>query len=1097
MAIKLQSILLLLLLTLCSCNDDKNFSTLNESEIFFEETLASISQDDVEKNIFYIGTEDGIIYIYNSNNQHLEKITTNFDRIYKVVRDTTTDNEPTYWVGTRNMGLFRCKLKNKSLEMTEKNGRYYIPAIGKATKYSAYDISILKSGIYVATSHGLFKVPTRTDKNDSTLTVLSSEPYKEKINNLQPVVADYLQQYKNEYLFCASDSGLLRVELSSNKLYNLLPKKGIKNIVVRNDSIYSLIGNSVIVTDYKGEGKKSFKIKKTAQLYYYDETTKINYFISDHSIQLVKDTDLYNPDKYRQVQTKRAIRTNCHNIIVNDFLHRQLLLVTTHSISRLGHHQDVLNTYGNIKLTCTDKNNIYYLIGTKIYRQKKNEPKATPFKDINKGTKDIQFMEVLNDVLYYVDSNNEIYKATLHSNYLLNSILSWDINIKQIPDLKKDITAIGKDGKNIYIGVRDGFRNLNNIDKEIPLKDISTNVPITPPFITKFVTNGDETMFCTLNDGIFCGKNNSFTRIPGSNSYTFIRDIGVDSNINKRLYILTNHGFYKHEKSTFSKIAELSGYNRLLVLDSTHIYGIKNFGISNLCDSTEYFVDIQFNPKACLIVDNKIIAGSSNGVYVFSSDLSKKDGIVETEDSYYTVDLNERDYFSRTNIIIFISSIVIIIIGLWWHDRYKISRRAIQTCKDGLILRLNKLNSVREHLNTKTTTELDGLVAEVEGVDVSEKKKAIAELQSISFKIMNLTGMVPAILTQILQEQIIKIKKSGLNDIESYIEDTNEAIKNHSLLRLGGQIKRNSQWISETQSILSQLSNYKSLFANIPIIPGVTDEIKIVLKSAKSPNEQLHRIQELSRKINDTSSKEKIKNYIESRIKDCSNAQLDFDKETKFHYTFGLIKEKYYTVLNSMSSANDMAEVMKPIPAIDRHLSILIIIKDICALLPKYDIANYYYERKKKENDKKKNEGVYALDESLMKKDNSEEKEKKDDCTKASTDIIKKIDELYKIFTNGSEIDFLKKLEISIKESDECHQFMQASLLALLITGTDIPVSRFKNLFGVNEQSLRRVRRDLTQKLETHRQDIMEYAKNHETSFASLLLNLLDSSTKK
>ena len=74
---------------------------------------------------------------------------------------------------------------------------------------------------------------------------------------------------------------------------------------------------------------------------------------------------------------------------------------------------------------------------------------------------------------------------------------------------------------------------------------------------------------------------------------------------------------------------------------------------------------------------------------------------------------------------------------------------------------------------------------------------------------------------------------------------------------------------------------------------------------------------------------------------------------------------------------------------------------------------------------------------------------------------------------------------------------MQASLLALLITGTDIPVSRFKNLFGVNEQSLRRVRRDLTQKLETHRQDIMEYAKNHETSFASLLLNLLDSSTKK
>ena len=88
-------------LLLTSCNEDKKLSTLNESELFFEETLSSISKDGIDENIFYVGTEDGTVYIYNSDNQHLEKITTDFDRVYKVVRDTITDKEPVYWVGTR------------------------------------------------------------------------------------------------------------------------------------------------------------------------------------------------------------------------------------------------------------------------------------------------------------------------------------------------------------------------------------------------------------------------------------------------------------------------------------------------------------------------------------------------------------------------------------------------------------------------------------------------------------------------------------------------------------------------------------------------------------------------------------------------------------------------------------------------------------------------------------------------------------------------------------------------------------------------------------------------------------------------------------
>ena len=608
-------------LLLTSCNEDKKLSTLNESELFFEETLSSISKDGIDENIFYVGTEDGVVYIFNSDNQQLKKISTDFDRIYKVVKDTT-DKEPVYWVGTRNMGLFRCELKGNSFVRKEKYGRFFIPVAGKSSKYSAYDISVQAAGIYVATSHGIYKVPRMTEENDSTLISLSSGSNKKEPDSIRPVVAGNLQGYKDQYLFCACDSGLLRVDLSSDKLEKLT-QQGIKNIVIRNDSIYSLVGDAVVVTDHDGKGKKSFSLNLPAQIYYYDETTKINYFISNNSIQLVEDADLYNPYRYKVVHARRPIRTKCHNVMVNDLSHRQSLLVTTHSISRVGHHQDVFNSYGNVKLACADKDYIYYLIDTKIYRQRKDEQKAFPFKDITKA-KDIRFMEVLNDELYYVDSNDEIYKASLYSNYFLNSICSWDNHIKQDPNKKKAITAIGKDDKNVYVGVRDGFRNLNEIDKDIPLVDPSTNTSIPDPFITKFVANGDKTLFCTLNDGIFSGKDNSFTRIPGSNSYIFIRDMGIDSRMKNRLFLLTNHGFLQQEDSAFKKNVDLSGYNRLLVLDSTHVFGVPNFGIKNLCDSMEYFVDIQFNPMACLVVGNNIIAGSSNGVYVFSSNLSKK-----------------------------------------------------------------------------------------------------------------------------------------------------------------------------------------------------------------------------------------------------------------------------------------------------------------------------------------------------------------------------------------------------------------------------------------------------------------------------------------
>ena len=387
------------------------------------------------------------------------------------------------------------------------------------------------------------------------------------------------------------------------------------------------------------------------------------------------------------------------------------------------------------------------------------------------------------------------------------------------------------------------------------------------------------------------------------------------------------------------------------------------------------------------------------------------------------------------------------------------------------------------------------LVSEVEGVDVAGKKNALAKLRDISLRIMELTGRVPSMLIQTLQDQIVQMKKSGLSEATNYIEKTNEAIKTHTLLRLGGQIKQNSKWLSTALTIIDKLSDYESLFASLPVIPGVTDEINRVLKLAESPKEKITIIEKMVGKINDTSSKEKIKKYIETKIEGCSSAQLDFDEQTEFYSTFELIKEEYNRIAYSISSANEMTEVMKLIPAIDRNLSIFLTLSGIRKLLPGYDSTRSDYEKKKKDNDKKRKEGFYALHESERNKDEAEEDERKKRCATVSANITKQIDALYEIFARGTEKDLLKTLEISLKESQG--QFTQASLLALLMTGTNIPVSRFDNLLERNEQSVRREHRNLKKQLESHRLELINYAEGHKTSIAILLLKLLDSSANE
>lgn len=1080
----------LLFLSFTGCTDRNKHSVLNESEIFFSETLASISKDSNDDNLYYIGTEDGIIYKYNSETLYVDTLQTEFDRIYKVLK-VKEGKDDIYWVGTRNMGLFRCEMKGDSLVMRKKNGRYYIPATGKATKYSAYDISAQTTGVYVATSHGLFKVPEKTAENDSTLVLLAPESYKSKPEALRPIVVGNIQKYEDQYLFCSSDSGLFRVELANDNIDKYLSNHKIRNVVVRQDGIFSLTGDSVIITDKDGKFQKSIKLKQAAQIYYYDEIEKINYFINDYLIQLVEDSNLYDSNSYKLARIKRPIRTSCHNIVVNDPRHRQSLLVTNHSISRVGHHQDIFNSYGNLKYVSMDKDNIYYLIDTKIYRQKSNEKTAYLYKDITGGTKDVCYMEVNDDVLYYVDSDNEIFKAKLYSNYLWNSMLSWDKKVEQNPKTKKAVTAIGKDRDNVYVGVRDGFRNINEINTDISLIGDTNKNYVPDPYITSFATNNDSTILGTLNDGIFIGRDNKFVRIPDTQKYAFIRDVKAISAGCDSLRVLTNRYIYDRYDSISIMLSKAQGYNKLLVLDSKRIFGVKNFGLTDFSSGTDYFVDIHFNVNACAAQDGKIYAGSSNGVYVFDSSISKKGNV---EKGFYRVQFDQKDYFSRTNILVLTLLVFIVIVILWIYDRYRMSLRAIQTFKDGLMLRLDELNSVREYLDKEASLQLDNLFAEVESVDMADKKEALENLRKTSLKIMALTLKVPSILTQILQEQIIQIKNSGFDDANSYVKNTNEAIKAQTLLRLGSQIKTNAKMFSEIQETKEKIKACDlmfrhPLFRNVPI----NKTIETILATSVTSEEKLVELEKLIESLDKPAMKAEIKEYVNAKKDICNAIQNGLDEKSGNYIIADIIKSRCDAVIRSIETLS-LYDTMQVVLDIDKRLKIIDMINSIKERLAEYDKLNDIYI--KKEQYRKSQERIEAsatgnIGSIQDTKEREELKTLKSDIRNIKSEIGKIINELYGELSNGSEKALLKIIELSLKIGGE-EQFLQPTVLAILATGTGLPMRRLKNLLEVNEQSLRRVKRQLMQQLKMHRQEIEDYYDSGQSAFALLMLKILE-----
>jgi|GEM_PF-297734 len=836
---------------LCSCGKTRH-APLNVSEMFFGKRLSSVSADPRCANRFFVASEDGDVFVLNSSNTTaIDTLFTPFDRIYKVV-PCTEAHANGFFIGTRNMGLVLCRRQADTLVAVT---RYLLPTADRPDRYSAYDISVQPTGVYVATSHGLLKVAQNSMANTATASTATAVLSPVDVchdsgassDTLRPMVACDILTISSRYLVFASDRGVLKVDMTTDKVSPLVSQKAY-GIALNGNTIMALVsGDSLLKVDLSGNRLAALSLPHPAQRYFYDPANAMNYLLSDGHVQLFRDNELANPDTWQQMNVGMSMPVNCRNIIVGNSGQHQSLLVGKYSLFRVANHQDVFNSTGEVRLACVDGRHIYYLVGTRLFRQDLDGRNvAVQLKDISGGTGDIRFMQVLNGQLFYVDSDNKAYSAPLHSSYLVNSLLSFDRPVK--PSLNREVTAMGVDASNVYVGIRDGLRNLHRADSCL---DNSV-------FITRFANGGAQTAFATLNDGVFVGRDNRFLPIKGSRRFAFIRDVAFipSQGQSPGLYVLTNNSLLRScGTDSLAFVRTATGYRRLLAADSTHVYGVADFGIDNLLSSERLFPDIHFEPEACVVVDGKIYASSGSGVYVFTPKADKNKNAQPSDkienasegktahDRYVTVRFVPKSLFSRTNIVLLVLLVCAVVAGVWYGDRRRRRMRTVKAMQERLRARVDELCRVSHLLDAHLCSTLDRWDCEIKNLHRLAPTEAVKQADSLNRDIQQATFKVPTVLALQLERQLVDLKtRKKVPDSADRRKASEQARVGGDVFEMASAIDDNDKWLRIVRDDEALVESLCLLFDNHVAVKGMPYSYLAVLNSEVEADEKLYNL---------------------------------------------------------------------------------------------------------------------------------------------------------------------------------------------------------------------------------------------------------------
>ena len=900
---------LCIVIFLFSCSKDKTEESnllLGENEICLNEKLVSITRNGDD---YYIGTESsGHIFVYSSTTEDvIDTLNTDYGRIYQVKRP---HEDNIFFVGTQNMGLKKTHQRGDSLitDITYK-------IKGKGYRYSCYDIFFDNDTVYAMTSHGIFKVG-KSDTLDSIFTHTDSNGVP------NPLVANNMVKASG-YLFAATDSGV--VVIKNHEVVDTIAEKiKIKNVAYHNNFIYTLGDCLYKINPASLEVVDTVKLKASARYYFHADS--IHHFLSDSYMVLAHDSVLHKPEQHKQVNTRRKLSLEGHNVIADG--KEYSLLVAENALWQVGHHYPSvfgnLKKEGGVKLACTDGKSAYFLVGKKVYKLGANNVanEVLELKD------EIKLMECKQDSgIYYVNSDTCVYFQRFNQE-----------EPEFIGKSDKEITAMcihNSVSEGVILGIRDGliYMEKKKVPEPITLEMNNGNKD-TIPYIRRFAATESNYYCPTMNEGIFYGSGKELHSYEKSCSIQFIRDVVCpDSKLYEDLYWLTNKYLYLSSNDSVPNenygsrlLASRHGSRIVYVLGE--IGGVRAIQPDSIISDRNkkgaiLFSDIVFRPESSFMLNDTLYLGGQSGVIAFSNEDVKEMFKENKSLKYHYVEFKDKEESKFSLWIVFGGAIIVIIGLLVFYNRTIIIRRLRKRLKD-IQDKVGVLFQVKENLEK----QLCDALSEAEKLSNSndDYKKQLNDIQS---KIDVLCQEKDGYKEQLDDAQSKVSKLSQEND--NYKEQLDDALS--EVNELSQKNEDYKKQLDDAQSEVSKLAQEKTQIKN-----KVQEKMQLIEKTKP------YLSQELQKEFNEKCKSLEKGEGLDQMIHDLSILEGKVWKELKMKLSeikYRLCKTKVFQsdlseLKNEIEETLNNGDIEKYVTCINNDNALKNKIDDVSQKLEKY-----------------------------------------------------------------------------------------------------------------------------------------------------------------
>ena len=786
-------IIIITSIVLYGCSDSNQMKTLGENEYYIGERLASVSAD--ADSTFWIGGESGKIWHVDGNK--VSAYITGTDRIYKIATHPHANGDTTCWLGGRNSGFQKWRLHKGKMQHEQTYGILF-----KDKEYSAYDFAITPSGIFVATSQGLY-----LQRNDNSFSLLYPALESPTAKAGMPHIIYNLCPYGQNYLFAASIDGLLRIDLKSGKISRLHKGEKVQYVTVYGDEVCSLSGKRIYIEDASGKSIKTIDLPFIPRFYY--RVGKVHYILRSHSMVISEDLK-----HFITIPLRRDFPKGCHNILLPDHRSETSIFITDNAFWRIPFHSGYFNNKGIVVSACANDSEAYYLNSqNEVFRQPVGDSVAVKVYSLPKEEQVTEMAITNNRRLFYVNDRSELRAVDVDGSNLQNEVFS---NIRTLYKSEKKVTALHLENvgqkERIYLGVQDGLMIVDGNGTAKSVKGMEDK------YITSFfASTGTGGIYIgTMDDGILYADKGQYLTIPGSKNLTFIRDLFVSGGYQPTLTVLTNHTLVTPNRQD---TLNLNGYNHLLSIDDSLFYAFPEFGVQKYAimdgktkETGYYFKDIQFNSKSSFRIGRTLYLVSEIGVL-------KMNPGEESVPEYVIFDTDVSSI--RSVLIVFLIILALLAIVLWMHLRRKQERkRQIRLRISDLKGRTLGMKKIAALLNEDEQEQIKQLMEDIHTLEVGPEQTS-QQISTLSERIMYKNRDMALLLSKMLRKQIGELQHVKAYDCMKMLEDSEAALAQDKVSEIGERVLQNSLWFEQYRNFTDNVRKYKAAVDGCLVIQHV------------------------------------------------------------------------------------------------------------------------------------------------------------------------------------------------------------------------------------------------------------------------------------